>query len=72
VIPAHDNSGQLVLSAKVRESKCGFIFPIALNAETGVLWGRSTPIMVQPQRHADGLGEVIISEGLNGIVASFG
>jgi hypothetical protein len=48
VLPAHNNSGQLVLSAKVRESKLGFIFPIALNAETGVFWGRSTPVLAQP------------------------
>jgi hypothetical protein len=48
VLPAHDNSGQLMFSAKVRESKRGFIFPIALNAEMGVFWRGSTSVLTEP------------------------
>jgi hypothetical protein len=72
VLPAQDDSGQLVLSSEVRESKRGFIFPIAVGAETVVFRQSSTPVLPQSQRQADPLKDVIIGKQMEGLVPSRG
>jgi len=66
----HDDSGQLVLSSEVRESKCDFIFPIAIGAETGVFRPSPTPVMHQSQCHAGPTKGVVIGNQMEGFVPS--
>jgi hypothetical protein len=70
VLPAQDDSGQLVLSSEVRESKRGFIFPIAIGAETGVFRPSSTPVMHQSQCQAGPSKGVAIGNQMEGFVPS--